>query len=200
LFAGALHLSRELCLLPYLAASGAFLFAYLRWSGLDLREHLLHRWLWGLIGALLSGAAVVANVRSQPGSPAPEGLGLLGALLWLGLVYGLADALLLSVMPVLAVRQAFASREWARGWPGRFLVQTLALAASLFVTAMYHVGYPEFRGPAVAGPLAGNAILTLAYLLSGNPLATILGHVAMHVAAVLHGPESTIQLPPHYGG
>jgi hypothetical protein len=48
------------------------------------------------------------------------------------------------------------------------------------------------------GPLIGNAVLTLAYLLTGSSLAPIGGHVAMHIAAVLHGPGSAIQLPPHY--
>ena len=31
-----------------------------------------------------------------------------------------------------------------------------------------------------------------------NPLTAILSHIAMHVAGVLHGPASVIQLPPHY--
>lgn len=50
----------------------------------------------------------------------------------------------------------------------------------------------------MAGPILGNAILTAAYLLTRNPLSTTLAHVAMHVASVLHGMETTIQLPPHY--
>jgi hypothetical protein len=40
--------------------------------------------------------------------------------------------------------------------------------------------------------------MTLAFLLSGNPLGALISHPAMHVAAVLRGPETTIQLPPHY--
>ena len=43
-----------------------------------------------------------------------------------------------------------------------------------------------------------NAIITSSYLLTGSPLATILSHVAMHVAAVLHGIKTTLQLQPHY--
>jgi hypothetical protein len=46
--------------------------------------------------------------------------------------------------------------------------------------------------------VVGNAIITSSYLLTGSPLAAILFHVAMHVAAVLHGMETTLQLPPHY--
>jgi hypothetical protein len=50
----------------------------------------------------------------------------------------------------------------------------------------------------VIQPLIGNALLTLGFLLTGSPLAAIVGHVIMHAAAVLHGLETTVQLPPHY--
>ena len=70
--------------------------------------------------------------------------------------------------------------------------------ASLLVTVAYHLGYPEFRGSEVVGPVIGNGVCSLAYLLATNPIAAVLSHIAMHVAAVLHGPETTIQLPPHY--
>lgn len=38
---------------------------------------------------------------------------------------------------------------------------------------------------------------TAAYLLARSPIAAVGGHVVMHVAAVLHGIDTTIQLPPH---
>ena len=41
-------------------------------------------------------------------------------------------------------------------------------------------------------------LITLAFLLSGNPLGSLISHTTMHLAAVLQGPETTIQLPPHY--
>jgi len=47
-------------------------------------------------------------------------------------------------------------------------------------------------------PLIGNGILTAGYLLTGSPLTAVVGHVIMHGAAVLHGMETTLQLPPHY--
>jgi hypothetical protein len=40
--------------------------------------------------------------------------------------------------------------------------------------------------------------MSLAYVLSANPLAALLSHIAMHIAAVLQGADSVIQLPPHY--
>ena len=52
--------------------------------------------------------------------------------------------------------------------------------------------------PALGWVMVGNAIITSSYLLTGSPLAVILSHVAMHMAAVLHGMETSLPLPPHY--
>jgi hypothetical protein len=66
------------------------------------------------------------------------------------------------------------------------------------VIATYHLGYAEFQGPQVIAPTIGNGILSAGYLLTNNPLASVVGHIAMHVASVMHGSETTVQLPPHY--
>jgi hypothetical protein len=113
-------------------------------------------------------------------------------------IYGLMDALLLSVLPVLATWQAFTVLEWTLTWPGKILVGALAILASLLVTIAYHLGYPEYHGKGLFGPVIGNTTMTLGYLLTTNPIAAMLSHVAMHIAGVLHGPASVIQLPPHY--
>jgi hypothetical protein len=77
------------------------------------------------------------------------------------------------------------------------LAAVIALAASLLVTTAYHWGFAEFRGPAIVQPLMGDALITLGYLLTANPVTPVAAHVA-HIAAVLHGPETTVQLPPHH--
>jgi hypothetical protein len=46
--------------------------------------------------------------------------------------------------------------------------------------------------------LLGNTIITLTFIISGNPIAAVISHTAMHIAAVIRGPETTLQLPPHY--
>jgi hypothetical protein len=197
-FAGLLHLPRNLFLVPYGILATLFLYAYFHSSGVELVAHFRRRPFLGVLGAALVGAFVVSNVLSQPASPRPEGWALTLAVLWVGVFYGILDALLLSVMPVVAVWLAFAQRGRTAKWSGRVSTALVALIASLVVTAAYHLGYPECRGPQVIGPMIGNAVLTGAYLLTGSPLSAILAHVAMHVASVLHGMETTIQLPPHY--
>ena len=93
--------------------------------------------------------------------------------------------------------QAFSQTGWIAAWPGKLAVGVLALLASLWVTFAYHWGYPEYRGKQVMAPLIGNGIMSLGYLLTINPISAVGSHIAMHIAGVLHGPESTMQLPPH---
>ena len=198
IFAGGLHVDRAVFVLPYVCASAAFCYLYIRWSGVDVAARLRQHWVWGVIGAIIAGAFVVSNVFSQPASAVPTGFELVGAVLWLGMVYGTADALLLSVLPLFATWQALSSLGWPHRWYGRFASGVLALMASLAVAAAYHLGFPEFRGTTVAAPIIGNGVMSLASLLTLSPIAAICAHIAMHIAAVLQGAATTLQLPPHY--
>lgn len=66
----------------------------------------------GVIAGVLVGVFLVINVRSQPVSRQSNGGELALDLVWLGLVYGMIDALSLNVMPVLAVWHGFAEIGW----------------------------------------------------------------------------------------
>jgi membrane protease YdiL (CAAX protease family) len=197
-FAGALQLPRPLYLVPYIVLSSVFIAGYLAWSGLDWQQHLRRNWGWGMLAALLVGWYTVQSILLQPHSPTPQGLALVFNLLWLGIVYGAVDGLLLSVLPVAATWQAFKLLGWTAHWPGQIAAGVLALLASLGVIAAYHLGYPEFQGLQVLWPVFGAGMMSLAYILSRSPLAPVLSHIAMHVAAVLYGLQSAMQLPPHY--
>ena len=198
IFSSILRLPRNLYLIPYIGFATLFLYAYVRWSGLSIRDLLVRNWVWGLVGAVLLALFTVRNILSQPVSPHSTGLSLVFDLLWSGVAYGLTDALLLTVLPVLATWQAFSALNWTGNLPGKILVGVIAIVASFLVTISYHFGYLEYRGAGMAGPLIGNTTMTLGYLLTNNPLAAILSHIAMHIAGVLHGPASVMQLPPHY--
>lgn len=197
-FAGLLHLPRSLYLVPYVLFTGLFLYAYVRWSGLVIGELIRHHWVWGLVGGVLLAAFTVNNVLSQPASARVQGFALAFDLLWSGVVYGLMDALLLSVLPVLATWQTFSLLNWTSSLPGKIFVGVIAVFASLLVTTVYHLGYPEYRGGGLFGPAIGNTVMTLGYLVTNNPLAAVISHIAMHIAGVLQGPASVVQLPPHY--
>jgi hypothetical protein len=192
LFVGWLELPRRLYLIPFVLAAGGWCVAYLITMEFRWRSYLVDHWQAGLLGATIVGALMVGHVLMQPGSPAPSGFQRVLDIFWLGLAYGAVDALLLTVLPVHAALSLFTHRG-AKTMPA-----LAALAASLLVTAAYHLGYPEFRGVAVIGAMLGNAVFTLAMLLTRSPLAPIASHAAMHIAAVLHGYNTTFQLPPHY--
>jgi hypothetical protein len=198
IFARVLRLPRSIYLIPYIGFTSLFLYAYVKWSGLSIGDLIRHHWGWGLVGAVLLAAFTVKNILSQPASARSEGFALGFDLLWSGVVYGLMDALLLSVLPVLATWQAFTLLNWTTNWSGKFLVGVIAVFASLLVTVAYHLGYPEYRGAGLFGPAIGNTAMTLGYLITNNPLAAVLSHIAMHIAGVLHGPAQVVQLPPHY--
>ncbi len=199
IFAGLLHLPRSIYLIPYVGLVALFTYAFVRWSHISVLEVVRHNWIWGLLGAVLLGAFTVYNILSQPASARSEGLTLALELLWVGVVYGLVDALLLSVLPVLASWQAFSGLGWTSHWWGRIAASLVAIILSLVVTEAYHLGYPECRvAGGLVGPTIGNAAMTIGYVLSGNPVAAMFSHIAMHIAGVLQGPASVLQLPPHY--
>jgi hypothetical protein len=188
-----LGLGRDTVVLVYALVGGTVMIAFFRLTSESFRDHLSRHWRRGVLAGLALGAVLAISVMRQPASDAPSGLHLAISLVWLGLVYGLLDGLLLTVAPVLAV-----SDHQTSGRTGGFRRAVMALAASLFVTAAYHVGYVEFRGPQLLQPLVGNAVVTTGYLVTGSIATPLIGHVIMHGAAVFHGMETTSQLPPHY--
>ena len=197
-FAGWLKLSRSRFLIPYVLFVALFLYGFTVVNEVDLAIFFARNLPWGILVGGLVSLILIKTVRSQPLSRQVSGAALWFDLTWTGLVYGLIDGLFLNVMPVVAVWLGASSVAGAATLIGKIAVGTVGLIASLVVTLTYHLGYPEFRNQKVGMVLAGNSIITLAFLLSGSPLGSIISHTAMHVAAVLQGAETTIQLPPHY--
>jgi len=65
---------------------------------------------------VLAGGLLVFNVLTQESSPRAKGLQLIIDLVWQGGVYGMLDALLLAVVPVLIVWQSFQAQEQSLSW------------------------------------------------------------------------------------
>lgn len=197
IFSSWLRVDRATFVLGHATLVAAFAAVYVAVTRIRPLVQLRRHWRAGAAAGVLIGAFLAQGVSAQPASPRPAGAGLGYALLWLGGVYGAADALLLNVVPVLVVYGSRPGEDMRRA-AARLRRGGLALLASLAVTAAYHFGFAEFRGPGLLQPLIGNAVITAGYLLSGSPLAAVLAHIIMHAAAVLHGLDTTVQLPPHY--
>ena len=195
LFSAELGFTRNQLVLGYLIVLAILLIGAWSRDRAVFRFHLTRNWRMGVAAGLLIGALLAFTVTQQPDSPAPSGLQLVWSLAWLAVVYGLLDGVLLNVLPVMVLARDDRSR--ARRWLG-WRLTVLGLAASSVVTAAYHFGYREYRGRQLVQPLIGNTVLTTGYLITGNAAAPLIGHVIMHGAAVIHGMETTAQLPPHY--
>lgn len=198
IFSGRMKIRRHKYLVPYVILTSTLLLCFFYFNSINLFDLLLQNWVYGIIAGVIAGAILTKNVLSQSSSTTPSGRNMALDILWLGLAYGLIDSLLLNVMPVIAVWNAFDQIGLLSTLTLQILAAILGFGASLLVTLLYHLGYTEFRNRKVGFVLIGNSIITLAYLLSTNPLGAILSHIIMHTAAVIKGPETTIQLPPHY--
>jgi len=116
---------------------------------------------------------------------------------WRGVVYGLADGLLLSVFPILVVFAAFAGTKLRERRAGKIAIGLAALVASLAMTASYHIGYSDFRSEKVGRALSGDVIWSTPTLLTLNPIGAPIAHAGLHVTAVLNSYETDLFFPPH---
>ena len=166
---------------------------YVAWSGTSASDLLTSRWVWGVVAGVVVAAAFAPGLRRLPGGPRP-GDRLVPLLLWEGVVYGIAEAVLLSTLPVLAAWHAAGDLRWTDGAWEKVGSAALAIAASLLVILVHHLGYREFRrsGAMLAMALVACGAQALAFLLTGSVLAPVIAHIALHAQLVLAGNE----LPP----
>lgn len=104
------------------------------------------------------------------------------------------DGLLLTVLPCLVVYHALGGP--LRTWPRRLAYAGASLALVMVMTAVYHLGYAQYREDGVRQPEIGNTIISVPMLLSANPIGSVADHMAMHVSAVAHEYNTEVRLPP----
>lgn len=197
-FADALDLPRDLYYAVYIVSVVLFFVAWARATGQSLPEMLRRR--RALAVALgLGTAALLAGfvVGAQDATSRPDGLTLVGAVIWRGIAYGAADGLLLSAFPILAVFAAFVGTKTRERARGKVAIGLAALAASMVMTGVYHAGYSDFRSGKVRQPVAGDVVWSAPTLLTLNPVGVPIAHAGFHVSAVLHSYETDLMLPPH---
>jgi hypothetical protein len=196
-FADVLELNRDLFYGLYAIAVSGFIAGWARSTGLT-RRALTHHWRWG-VGLGLATAALMAVmvVRTENPTHAPGPFELVGAVLWRGVLYGATDGVLLSVFPILAVFGAFSGTRLRSKAQAVIAIGSLAMAASIGLTAVYHLGYSDFRSEKVRKPIAGDLIWSAPTLATLSPLGAPIAHVGLHVSAVMHSYDTKTFLPPH---
>ena len=181
--------------------TGGLAYGYLTWSGTDAVGFLRHNWGWGLLAAAMTAGLNLTLIRlmvRRGRLHAPHGTRLHGVsreaqVLWEDVIYGTSEGMLLSVLPLLVLWQTCHQLGWTAGWSGKLGSGALAFAGSLLVIGVHHLGYREYRSRRMVEPYIGCVWFSLAYLLTGSPLATMIGHMGTHDAMVTHG----FELPPH---
>ena len=190
-FSGLQH---DVYLAIWFAAVIGLFSAYAVATGLDLGTTVRRHWKLGVGLGVVFGIALVRNVFSEDSTPHPSGAYYWFELLWRGGIYGAVDAILLTVIPCLIVFRGMG--EELGSWSRRLAYFGVSLVLVLTITAIYHLGYSQYRQDGVKAPETGNAIISLPMLLSTNPLGSIIDHSAMHISAVAHSYETEVRLPP----
>jgi hypothetical protein len=189
-----LQLHHDLYLAIYFASVLALCVAYVRSTRLDLRTTLTRHWKLGCLLGLVFGVALVRNVLGEDATPRPDGAYFVFELIWRGGIYGAVDALLLTVLPCLIVYRSLGGR--LATWRPRIAYFGVSLALVMTITAVYHLGYSQYREDGIRAPETGNAIISMPMLLSTNPIGSVVDHAAMHISAVAHDYETEVRLPP----
>jgi hypothetical protein len=196
--ADVLGINRDLYYGLYALAVGGLFVLWSRFTDYDLVAATKRRWVLAVVlGLVVAAVLAVMVVRTEDATARPEGIELAGALLWRGVVYGIVDGLLLSAFPILVVFAAFAGTRLDRGVGGKIAIGAAALVASLAMTAVYHLGYSDFRSDKVSKPLTGDVVWSIPTLVTLNPIGSPIAHVGLHTSAVLHSYETDTFLPPH---
>ena len=197
-FADRLGVNRDLFYGLYALAVLGLFWLWSRSTEYDRVAAVRRRWLAALLlGLAAAGILATMVVRTEEATSRPDGLELVGAVAWRGVVYGATDGLLLSAFPILVVFAAFAGSRLDRRFAGKVVIGLVALAASLAMTAVYHAGYSDFRSEKVTKPLTGDVVWGAPTLLTLNPIGAPIAHVGLHTSAVLHSYETDTFLPPH---
>jgi hypothetical protein len=189
-----LDLQHDVYLGVYFASVIALFAAYARSTALDLRATLTRHWKASVVLGVVFGALLVRNVLGEDGTDRPGGAYFVFELVWRGGIYGAVDALLLTVLPCLVAFRGLGGRLGT--WRRRLAYFAASLALVMAMTAVYHLGYAQYRDDGVGQPEIGNTIISMPMLLTANPIGSVADHAAMHVSAVAHEYETDVRLPP----
>jgi hypothetical protein len=196
--ADVLELHHDLYLLVYVTVLGTFLASFMAHAWTQVRKMLATNLWWSIgVGAVV-GLALMQNVMREESTTRPSGAFYVFEIAWRGIVYGAFDALLLFVFPAAVAYLLMAGNR--EGFKRKLSFASLTVALSVLITAVYHLGYEQFRGGELIKPEIGAAFGNVPAVLTGNPLGAVLAHAAFHVTSNVHAYRSGTFLPPDLNG
>src|SRR4029453_12815053 len=136
---------------------------------------------------------IVPLARRLPPGPRPHGAQLVGRLIWEGVVYGTAEAILLATPSVLAVWQATDALGWTGADRGRRCFGGARGGRGVVRDPRKPPRIPrvpaEGRQKTLGGALVACGVQALAFLLTGSIIAPVLAHILLHCQLTLRGNE-----------
>lgn len=160
--------------------------------GIEPGRQLARRWRVGAVGGALLGLWTARGALAEVGLGDLHWRSVAGVTAY-GIWYGAAEALAVSVVPVLSLYGALPAEVLID--PGRRLRHGgIALAASAVIALANSVAFAYDGAGNLVTSVAGNLVFTLGYLLTGSPLTPLLGHAIAHSVWALSGP----MLPPPF--
>jgi len=198
LLTDVLTINRDLYYGIYALSVFCFSALWLRSAVETPRGLLTRNWRWGALLGIVFAGVTAAIALSEKATAHPHGWRFVGAIVWRGIVYGAADGVLLSVFPILAVVAAFSARPLReRSRRAVVGIGAVALVVSMLFTAVYHLGYSDFRGEKLRKPLIGDVVWSVPTLATFSPIGAPIAHIGLHVSAVVHAYKTDTFLPPH---
>ncbi len=195
MFADVMALPRDVYYVLYFASVLGFAAYYANRTHLDIGELIGNHLTRAVVCGIVVGLFLIQGVLAHTETARLTGAGFWWALLWRGIGYGLVDGVLLFSLPWTITWRAFDAD--GAGVGRKVAAASTAWIAVLVVTTAYHLGYRDFRSSRIVQPNIGSAIGSLATLAAANPVASPIAHVFLHVAAVIHSPDTDLFLPPH---
>jgi hypothetical protein len=198
LLTDVLTINRDLYYGIYALSVFCFSALWLRSAVETPRALLTRNWRRGALLGIVFAGATAAIALSEKATAHPHGWRFVGAIVWRGIVYGAADGVLLSVFPILAVVAAFSARPLReRSRRAVVGIGAVALVVSMLFTAVYHLGYSDFRGEKLRKPLIGDVVWSAPTLATFSPIGAPIAHIGLHLSAVVHAYNTDTFLPPH---
>ena len=186
-----LHIRKGPYIPLLLVMTAGFSVAYAMWLGVGLTTLIGNRWGWGLgVGALIGGLLIVP-ARRRPVDHPLSGDERMAALAWEGVVYGVAEGVLLSALPAFMAWQTVHALGWA-GTVGDVAQWGLPLLATATVVIVHHLGYWNYRNRILIPVTVALTVLGAGFLVTGSWLTPAVAHIVLHGVLVLRGSE----MPP----